>query len=106
MLETKTNPLDTLPIGPRDRAWMEDALEKLWDDPVPESEFDEALAGPYGREVCAAWEGLRSVPLVRYPDHRRAKYIEDFGHFDPIPSRQNVMDALEEAAREWQEELA
>ena len=102
---TLTHPLDTLPIGERDRRWIEDALDKLWDDPVHEDEFEEALAGPYGREVYAAWEAARTTPLVRYANHRPAKVLEDFGHFAPIPSRQQVMDALEAAAEAWREEL-
>lgn len=104
-MSTLTHPIYALPIGPRDQAYLWDALDKLWDDPVHEDEFEEALAGPYGREVYRAWEAARTTPLVRYADRRPAKTLEDFGHFAPIPSRQDVLGALTEAANAWKEEL-
>ncbi len=103
---TTTHPLYRLPLGERDRAYLQKTLDRLWDDPV--SDYDLAakiIAHPYGLNVYRQWESARTTPLVRYADHRPAKTLEEFGTFDPIPSRQQVLDALEEAALAWEGEL-
>lgn len=102
---TTANPLDVLPLGERDRRWIEDVLDRLWDDPVSEYDLADVIAHPFGLNVHRAWEAARSTPLVRYADRRPAKTLEDFGHFDSIPSRGQVLDALEAAAHAWKEEL-
>lgn len=102
---TTTNPLDVLPLGERDRLYIEDVLARLWDDPVSDEDFETVVAHPFGRNVYRAWCSARTTPLVRYADRRPALTLDDFGTFDPIPSRSQVMDALEEAAQAWRDEL-
>ena len=99
------SPLDALPIGQRDRQWIEDALAELPDEAINDYDLDEYLSSPHGRSVRRAWEAALSTPLVRYADQRAAKTLDDFGWFDPIPGRQQVVDALEAAAQAWKEEL-
>jgi hypothetical protein len=84
---------------------MRELLDMLPDTPVTEYDLYAEGTSPWVNKVMRHWDGARSLYLVRHADHRRAKQLEDFATFDPIPSRQQVMDALEEAAEAWREEL-
>lgn len=95
------NAINTLPLSKTDRIWIEQTLDLLPDEPVTDYDLPEFDATVGGRRVAGYWEAARSTPVIRYADHRPAKTLDSFGPFDPIPSRQHVLDALAEAAEEW-----
>lgn len=96
------NAIDKLPLTNNDRNWLEKTLDMLSDEPVTDYDAAEVLSQGRGYTVYSMWEDARTVPLIRYADHRPAKTLDSFGPFDPIPSRQHVLDALAEAAEEWE----
>lgn len=90
MLETKIHPLDTLPLSPSDRVFLEKTLDMLPDESVSDYDFEEVVSTPSGRKTYRYWEDARSTwPLSENPDW-----------LHPIPSRQHVLDFMKEVS-EW-----
>lgn len=100
---TKTNPLDVLPLPARDKKFLAKTLDMLPDgnEGVSEYDFEEYVSSPRGYETWRYWKEARTTPVVWFPNRQTTLTLEDVGCFDPVPTYDEVMEALEQAVVAW-----